>query len=48
MNADGSDIHRIASGPTVGGCPDTSCVTPSGDQGHNRATSSIGLVYNTD
>jgi len=29
MNADGSDIHRIASGLTVGGCPDGNCVTPS-------------------
>lgn len=29
MNADGSGIHRIASGLTVGGCPDTNCVTPS-------------------
>jgi len=29
MNADGSDLHRIASGLTVGGCPDGNCVTPS-------------------
>jgi Tol biopolymer transport system component len=29
MNADGSNIHRIASGLTPGGCPDTNCVTPS-------------------
>jgi Tol biopolymer transport system component len=29
MNADGSDIHRIASGLTVGGCSDGNCVTPS-------------------
>ncbi len=29
MNADGSGIHRIASGLTVGGCPDSNCVTPS-------------------
>jgi TolB protein len=29
MNADGSNIHRIASGLTAGGCPDTNCVTPS-------------------
>lgn len=29
MNADGSDIHRIAGGLTVGGCPDGNCVTPS-------------------
>jgi len=29
MNADGSDIHRIATGLTVGGCPDGNCVTPS-------------------
>jgi Tol biopolymer transport system component len=29
MNGDGSDIHRIASGLTVGGCPDGNCVTPS-------------------
>jgi Tol biopolymer transport system component len=29
MNADGSGIHRIASGLTVGGCPDGNCVTPS-------------------
>jgi Tol biopolymer transport system component len=29
MNADGSDIHRIASGLTVGGCPDGNCVNPS-------------------
>ena len=29
MNADGSGLHRIASGLTAGGCPDTNCVTPS-------------------
>jgi Tol biopolymer transport system component len=29
MNADGSDIRRIASGVTVGGCPDGNCVGPS-------------------
>lgn len=29
MNADGSNIHRIASGLTVGGCPDGNCVNPS-------------------
>lgn len=29
MNADGSGLHRIASGLTVGGCPDGNCVTPS-------------------
>ncbi len=29
MNADGSNITRIASGLTVGGCPDESCIGPS-------------------
>jgi Tol biopolymer transport system component len=29
MNADGSNIHRIASGLTVGGCSDDNCLTPS-------------------
>ena len=29
MNADGSNVHRIATGLTVGGCPDGNCVTPS-------------------
>jgi Tol biopolymer transport system component len=29
MNSDGTDIRRIASGVTVGGCPDGNCVTPS-------------------
>jgi TolB protein len=29
MNSDGTDIRRIASGITVGGCPDGNCVTPS-------------------
>ncbi len=29
MNADGSNITRIASGLTVGGCPDENCVGPS-------------------
>jgi Tol biopolymer transport system component len=29
MNADGSNIQRIASGLTVGGCPDGNCVFPS-------------------
>ena len=29
MKADGSDVHRIASGLTVGGCPGGNCVTPS-------------------
>ena len=29
MNSDGSDIQRIASGLTVGGCPDGNCVGPS-------------------
>jgi len=29
MNADGSDVDRIASGITVGGCPDLNCVGPS-------------------
>lgn len=29
MNADGTDIRRIASGITIGGCPDRNCVTPS-------------------
>jgi Tol biopolymer transport system component len=29
MNSDGSDIRRIASGVTVGGCADGNCVTPS-------------------
>jgi Tol biopolymer transport system component len=28
-NSDGSDIQRIASDVTVGGCPDTNCVGPS-------------------
>jgi len=28
-NSDGTDIGRIASGLTVGGCPDGNCVTPS-------------------
>jgi TolB protein len=29
MNADGTDIKRIASGVTVGGCPDHNCVGPT-------------------
>lgn len=29
MNADGTNIHRIASGLTVGGCSDNNCITPS-------------------
>jgi Tol biopolymer transport system component len=29
MNADGSDVKRIASGLTLGGCPDQNCVVPS-------------------
>jgi Tol biopolymer transport system component len=29
MNADGSNMKRIASGVTVGGCGDTNCVTPA-------------------
>lgn len=29
MNSDGSDVKRIASGLTVGGCPDGNCVSPS-------------------
>jgi len=29
MNADGSNIKRVATGLTVGGCPDQNCVTPS-------------------
>jgi Tol biopolymer transport system component len=29
MNADGSNITRIASGITVGGCPDGNCINPS-------------------
>ena len=29
MNADGSHLHRIATGLTVGGCPDDNCVNPS-------------------
>jgi Tol biopolymer transport system component len=29
MNANGTDIKRIATGLTVGGCPDENCVTPS-------------------
>lgn len=29
MNGDGSNIHRIATGLTVGGCPSTNCVTPT-------------------
>lgn len=29
MDADGSHMKRIASGVTVGGCPDTNCVTPT-------------------
>jgi TolB protein len=29
MNADGSDVARIASGLTLGGCPDGNCVGPS-------------------
>jgi Tol biopolymer transport system component len=29
MNADGTDIKRIATGLTVGGCPDENCVFPS-------------------
>jgi Tol biopolymer transport system component len=29
MNADGSGILRIASGVTVGGCPDDNCVNPA-------------------
>jgi Tol biopolymer transport system component len=29
MNSDGTDIRRIASGITVGGCPDRNCVGPS-------------------
>jgi Tol biopolymer transport system component len=29
MNADGTDMRRIASGVTVGGCPDENCVSPS-------------------
>lgn len=29
MNADGSNIARIATGVTVGGCPDVNCVTPA-------------------
>ena len=29
MNADGTGIKRIATGLTVGGCPDGNCVTPS-------------------
>jgi Tol biopolymer transport system component len=28
-NSDGTNIHRIATGLTVGGCPDDECVTPS-------------------
>jgi Tol biopolymer transport system component len=28
-NSDGTHIQRIASGLTVGGCPDGNCVTPS-------------------
>lgn len=29
MNADGTNVKRIAAGLTVGGCPDENCVTPS-------------------
>jgi Tol biopolymer transport system component len=29
MNADGSKMHRIATGLTVGGCPDDNCLTPT-------------------
>jgi TolB protein len=29
MNADGTNIERIATGLTVGGCPSQNCVTPS-------------------
>ena len=29
MNADGTNLTRIATGVTVGGCPDVSCVTPA-------------------
>jgi len=29
MDVDGSNVHRIATGLTVGGCPDGNCVTPS-------------------
>jgi TolB protein len=29
MKTDGTNIHRIATGLTVGGCPDDNCVTPS-------------------
>ena len=29
MNADGSNLVRIATGVTVGGCPDDNCVTPA-------------------
>ena len=28
MRTDGSGVHRIASGLTIGGCPDGNCVTP--------------------
>jgi TolB protein len=35
MDADGQNIHRIATGLTKGGCPDENCVTPSwGAQTH--------------
>jgi Tol biopolymer transport system component len=39
MNADGSNLHRIATGLTVGGCPDGNCVNPSwgsATTGHTR------------
>jgi TolB protein len=29
MDANGKNVHRIATGLTVGGCPDGNCVTPS-------------------
>jgi Tol biopolymer transport system component len=29
MNADGSDITRIATDLTVGGCPDDNCINPA-------------------
>jgi Tol biopolymer transport system component len=29
MDANGSNVHRIATGLTLGGCPDGNCVTPS-------------------
>jgi Tol biopolymer transport system component len=29
MNADGTDVRLIKTGLTIGGCPDTNCVTPT-------------------